>query len=153
MGKLGIAAWVAAVFIASPHAVARNAGHSGSSHSSGYSSGGHSYRGHFALPHSYARSPRSPSGSRSSPHAGSLGHGRARAFGVTRDDHGRIARSPHAKEAFRRSHPCPATGKSYGACPGWVVDHVHALKHGGADAPSNMQWQTRSESKAKDRWE
>jgi hypothetical protein len=73
--------------------------------------------------------------------------------GVNRDGHGRIARDPHAKEAFRRTHPCPATGKTYGACPGWVVDHVQALKHGGADAPWNMQWQTRAAAKAKDRWE
>jgi hypothetical protein len=67
--------------------------------------------------------------------------------------HGRIAHDPHAKEAFRRSHPCPATGKTYGGCPGWVVDHVQALKHGGADAASNMQWQRRAAAKAKDRIE
>ena len=73
--------------------------------------------------------------------------------GVKRDTHGRISRDPHAKEAFRRTHPCPSTGKTYGACPGWVVDHVRALKHGGADDPSNMQWQTRAAAKAKDRWE
>jgi hypothetical protein len=34
-----------------------------------------------------------------------------------------------------------------------VVDHVRALKHGGADDVSNMQWQTRAAAKAKDRWE
>ena len=50
-------------------------------------------------------------------------------------------------------HPCPSTGKTYGACPGYVVDHVQALKHGGADAPYNMQWQTTAEAKAKDRVE
>ena len=27
------------------------------------------------------------------------------------------------------------------------------LKRGGADAPHNMQWQTREAAKAKDRWE
>jgi hypothetical protein len=91
-------------------------------------------------------------------HAGSSHHGSSahssRAYaGVRRDGHGRIARDPHAKEVFRRTHPCPATGKTYGACPGWVVDHVQALKHGGADDPSNMQWQTRAAAKAKDRWE
>jgi hypothetical protein len=59
-----------------------------------------------------------------------------------------VTRTP--KEAFRRSHLCPATGKKYGACLGWVVDHVQALKHGGADAPYNMHWQTRAEAKAKD---
>jgi hypothetical protein len=34
-----------------------------------------------------------------------------------------------------------------------VVDHVVALKRGGADRPSNMQWQTTIEAKAKDRRE
>jgi hypothetical protein len=34
-----------------------------------------------------------------------------------------------------------------------VVDHVIALKRGGADAPSNMQWQTIADAKAKDRIE
>jgi len=40
-----------------------------------------------------------------------------------------------------------------GACPGYVVDHIKALKHGGSDTPENMQWQTRAEAKAKDREE
>jgi hypothetical protein len=34
-----------------------------------------------------------------------------------------------------------------------VIDHVQALKHGGADAPSNMQWQTVAAAKAKDKIE
>ncbi len=37
--------------------------------------------------------------------------------------------------------------------PGHVVDHIIALKHGGPDSPSNMQWQTIEEAKAKDKWE
>lgn len=52
-----------------------------------------------------------------------------------------------------RSHPCPSTGKTHGACPGHVVDKVQALKHGGRDDPSNMQWQTKEASKEKDKWE
>jgi len=36
---------------------------------------------------------------------------------------------------------------------GYVVDHVVPLACGGADAPSNMQWQTAEEAKAKDKWE
>jgi 2',3'-cyclic-nucleotide 2'-phosphodiesterase (5'-nucleotidase family) len=44
------------------------------------------------------------------------------------------------------------TGYPHGR-PGYVVDHIVALKHGGADAPSNMQWQTVEEAKAKDKWE
>jgi hypothetical protein len=89
-------------------------------------------------------------------HASSQGHSshQGRAYpGVKRDSHGRIARSEHAKDEFRKSHPCPSTGKTYGACPGYVVDHIQALKHGGADAPYNMQWQTAAEARAKDKWE
>ena len=70
-----------------------------------------------------------------------------------RDSHGRFVRSMEAKDRFKRSHPCPSTGRSSGPCPGYVIDHVRALKHGGADDPNNMQWQTVSEAKAKDRWE
>ena len=73
--------------------------------------------------------------------------------GVKRDSHGRIARSPQAKNDFKKSHPCPSTGKSSGACPGYVIDHVTSLKRGGADSPSNMQWQTTEAAKIKDRTE
>lgn len=76
-----------------------------------------------------------------------------KASGVQRDKHGKIARSQQAKNEFKKSHPCPSTGKSSGACPGYVIDHVQALKHGGADKPSNMQWQTKEAAKAKDKWE
>jgi hypothetical protein len=62
-------------------------------------------------------------------------------------------RSVAAKDSFKRQHPCPATGKSTGACPGYVIDHTRALACGGADAPSNMQWQTVAAGKAKDKWE
>ncbi len=47
----------------------------------------------------------------------------------------------------------PSTGKPFGACPGYIIDHIMPLKRGGADAPSNMQWQTVEESKEKDKWE
>jgi hypothetical protein len=81
------------------------------------------------------------------------GHGSHRAVGVNRDSHGKIARSPAAKHAFRSAHPCPATGRTTGACKGYVIDHVVALKRGGPDQPSNMQWQTVADAKAKDRVE
>jgi hypothetical protein len=48
--------------------------------------------------------------------------------------------------------PVPRDGRTTGACPGYVIDHVVPLKRGRADAPSNMQWQTTGEAKAKDRW-
>lgn len=52
---------------------------------------------------------------------------------------------------FKRHSPCPATGRSAGACPDFVIDHVQPLCAGGADAPANMQWQTVHQAKAKDR--
>jgi hypothetical protein len=75
------------------------------------------------------------------------------ASGVQRDKHGKIARSQQAKNEFKKAHPCPSTGKSSGACPGYVIDHVQPLKKGGPDKPSNMQWQTKEAAKAKDKWE
>jgi hypothetical protein len=62
-------------------------------------------------------------------------------------------RSVAAKDAFKREQPCPSTGRSSGTCPGYVIDHVEPLACGGADAPSNMQWQTNADGKAKDKWE
>lgn len=67
-----------------------------------------------------------------------------------RDRRGRLKRSSAAKAAFEREQPCPSTGLSRGACPGYVIDHIVALKRGGADAPCNMQWQTLEDAKAKD---
>jgi hypothetical protein len=72
---------------------------------------------------------------------------------VQRDRNGRIKRNAGAKHTFEREHPCPSTGRTSGSCPGYVVDHVNPLECGGADAPSNMQWQTSVEAKAKDRTE
>src|ERR1700722_4877615 len=66
---------------------------------------------------------------------------------------GRIRRSATARRQFRRSHPCPATLLAAGPCPGYVIDHIIALKCGGPDKPSNMQWQTRAKARVKDRWE
>ncbi len=72
---------------------------------------------------------------------------------IHRDAHGRIERSQAARAAFKREHPCPATHLPTGPCPGYIIDHVIALKRGGPDTPANMQWQTVEEAKAKDRWE
>lgn len=61
------------------------------------------------------------------------------------------ARAPQARAEFVRLNPCPATGKTRGACPGYVVDHVIPLCAAGPDHPSNMQWQTVADAKIKDR--
>ena len=62
-------------------------------------------------------------------------------------------RDPAQRRDFMHQHPCPNTGKTKGRCPGYVVDHIKPLCAGGADHPSNMQWQTREEAKNKDRLE
>jgi hypothetical protein len=132
-------AWVAAVLVIGwAPAFAKGGGHPGGSHAH------HAVRGtaHSAKATSHA----SPTSSRA-------GVGSRAAPGVSRDSHGRIARSSKARDEFRKSHPCPSTGRTSGACAGHVIDHVQALKHGGADSPGNMQWQTKAEAKAKDRVE
>lgn len=72
---------------------------------------------------------------------------------IKRDEHGRIERSEHAKNDFKKQKPCPSNGKTSGSCPGYVIDHIKPLYKGGSDHPSNMQWQTITEGKAKDKWE
>ncbi len=78
---------------------------------------------------------------------------RQRCVGCRRDARGRIRRSPKARADFKKTHPCPATGKTSGPCPGYVIDHIVPLKRGGPDTPANMQWQTKAAAKAKDRVE
>lgn len=69
------------------------------------------------------------------------------ALPVARDSRGRIKRSEEAKREFERE-----SGYPHGR-PGYVVDHIKPLACGGADDPSNMQWQTVAEAKAKDKTE
>jgi len=58
-------------------------------------------------------------------------------------------RSSSARNEFRNYNPCPATGKTKGACPGWHVDHIVPLACGGADKPYNMQWLTAKQNLSK----
>ena len=64
-----------------------------------------------------------------------------------RDAHGKIQRSEVAKRDFMKQSGYP-NGR-----PGYVVDHIVPLAKGGKDTPSNMQWQTTAEARAKDRVE
>jgi hypothetical protein len=74
-------------------------------------------------------------------------HYRTHYSSAYRGHHSRIHRSESAKRDFERM-----TGYPHGR-PGYVVDHIVPLACGGADAPSNMQWQTIAAGKAKDKWE
>lgn len=75
-----------------------------------------------------------------------------------RDAKGKIKRSRAVIAEFKREHPCPVTGESTGACPGWSIDHVIPLACGGCDQIHNLQWLTNeikscSGNLCKDRWE
>jgi hypothetical protein len=66
------------------------------------------------------------------------------------------AKEPRSREVtreFQREHPCPSTGRTRGACPGYRKDHIKPLACGGPDAVSNLQWQTIRDARAKDAWE
>ena len=86
-------------------------------------------------------------------HAPNGDHSHHRAVGVPRNSHGEIKRSAKAKDEFRKVHPCPSKGEASGRCPGYVIDHIQALKHGGSDSADNMQWQTTEAAREKDKVE
>jgi hypothetical protein len=89
----------------------------------------------------------------SHPSAGGLSTSSVSSGGIERDKNGRIKRSESAKHTFQDLSPCPATGKTTGKCPGYIIDHVKPLACGGADAAGNMQWQSKEAAAAKDKWE
>ena len=95
------------------------------------------------------RGPRVSASHPASPRPPAVSHPRAAtpATPGARISRGRIQRSEKLKEDFMRQ-----TGHPHG-WPGHVVDHKVPLACGGADAPSNMQWQTAAEAKAKDKVE
>jgi hypothetical protein len=77
----------------------------------------------------------------------------ALSMGLVAPVHGRPHRSQAAVNAFKRENPCPSTGTTRGKCPNYVVDHKEPLCAGGADHKSNMQWQSISAAKDKDKQE
>lgn len=77
---------------------------------------------------------------------------------IRRNADGTIHRDQKQVYAFRKEWPCPVTGKTWGACKGWAVDHVIPLACNGVDEVINMQWLPDSIKSAagtdpKDRWE
>lgn len=79
---------------------------------------------------------------------------------------GAITRDPKAVRDFKRNVKCPS---SVPKCKGYVVDHVVPLACADdiaraegrqtadvqreLDRPANLQWQSKAEAQAKDRWE
>jgi hypothetical protein len=64
-----------------------------------------------------------------------------------RDARGRIARSPSVTREFKEQTGYP------GGRPGYRIDHSKPLAWGGADHPSNLQWLSKEDKRAKDRVE
>lgn len=60
-------------------------------------------------------------------------------------------RSAQAVAEFRKVNPCPATGRTRGACHGWEVEHTIPLCAGGSDHPSNMTWMAKAPHREKTR--
>lgn len=75
-----------------------------------------------------------------------------------RDEAGVIVRDRTVLRQFQQRYPCPSTGKTTGACPGWYKDHVVPLVCGGCDTVENLQWlpgeiKSCGGKSCKDRWE
>jgi hypothetical protein len=163
MSRTGARHWVRAAIcivslMAASSALASNVRPSRGSRPA-HARGSHSYRSqshsrHPARPYSTRyRTSRTSARSTAGAHPRS-GHSRAtRSSPYRRRSHGHIKRSAAARQAFKREHPCPSTGRRSGVCPGFVIDHVRPLECGGADDPGNMQWQTTAAAKAKDKTE
>ena len=140
-------------------------GHAGTRHSTSSSSKTVHVRGYtkkdgtYVAPHdrrSSGSSTESSSGKAEYSHpyrSGRIASGYTPHSSVSVNSHGKIKRSGAAKDAFKRQQPCPSTGRPSGSCPGYVIDHVNPLECGGADDPSNMQWQAIADGKAKDKTE
>jgi hypothetical protein len=71
---------------------------------------------------------------------------------------GSIKRRVDVLVAFKKHHPCPSTGLTKGACPGWAINHSIPLVCGGRDIVSNLAWMPNVLKSGKgslpvDRWE
>jgi len=51
-----------------------------------------------------------------------------------------VHRSYAAKRESQPEHPCLSTGRTSGACPGYVQNHIVRLACGGPDTVANLQW-------------
>jgi hypothetical protein len=90
--------------------------------------------------------------------AGALDETRCCVASINRDATGGIIRRADVLYAFRKIHPCPATGLTTGACPNWQINHILPLACFGRDEVSNLQWMPAILKSSKgtlpiDRWE
>lgn len=53
---------------------------------------------------------------------------------------------------FRHANPCPATGRTEGACAGHVIGHIVPTCAGGADAAANMRWRPVADARVDAGW-
>jgi hypothetical protein len=72
--------------------------------------------------------------------AGPLDETRCCVAEIKRDAGGKIIRRADVLRAFRDLYPCPATGQTRGACPGWALNHTIPLACGGFDSVANLSW-------------
>ena len=71
-----------------------------------------------------------------------------------RDASGVIIRRADVIYAYRKIHPCPATGKlGMGACTDWALNHNVSLACGGCDSVSNLMWMRADAKKIVDGYE
>ena len=90
---------------------------------------------------------RSRKSSSSSPKKSRVSSVPKKSTAAQRNIDGKIKRSASARYQFLKQTGYPKGRKGY------LVDHIIPLECGGADVPSNMQWQTVQAAKMKDRTE
>lgn len=71
---------------------------------------------------------------------------------VPRNADGTISRSSTVIYQFRKYNPCPSTGLTSGACPGWSINHIWPVGTGGCDAIINLQWLPNKIKTCKEPW-
>lgn len=59
------------------------------------------------------------------------------------------SRTQRARSDFQRLKPCPTTGRTQGACPGYTIGYIKPLRQGGANTAGNMRWQATQVAKVK----
>jgi len=59
---------------------------------------------------------------------------------VVRNADGTAKRSQKVLNEYKKLHPCPSTGMTFGACPGWALNHAIPLACGGKDIVINLIW-------------